>query len=65
MSDSAKKWKIYAYLTHDASKDVSVTVSANGKKKALELAEKKLGKLYPNQRIVIRSMEQLTDNDNF
>lgn len=63
MSDSAKKWKIYANINHDASKDVSVTVSANGKKKALELAEKKFVKLYPNQKIVIKSMEQLTDDD--
>jgi hypothetical protein len=64
VSASKKRWRISGNISHDASREVSVTVDANGKGKALDLAYKKFKKQYPDKTIVIKTIEQLSDEED-
>ncbi|MBP5596609.1 MAG: hypothetical protein J6Y02_14580 [Pseudobutyrivibrio sp.] len=63
MSDASKKWKIWGHLDHDAQKNVSLKVEANGRSKAIALAEKKLSKKYPGKTFQLEGAEVVTDEE--
>ena len=63
MSDSTKRWKVMAYLNHDAQREVFCEVEANGKTKAMTKAEKLLQKKYKGNSITIQNVTAITESE--
>lgn len=63
MSDASKKWNIWGHLDHDSQKSVFIKVEANGRSKAIALAEKKLSKKYPGKAFQFEGAEVITDEE--
>ena len=58
-----KKWKITAELNMDSSNFSSCIVEANGKNKAITMAEKYFTKKMKATNINIKSIERIDDDD--
>ena len=64
MSDASKKWEVWGHLNGDSQKEVSLKVEANGRSKAIALAEKKLSKKYPDKTFQFEGAEVVTDEED-